>query len=153
MLFLALLPACGDAQLMIRQEFSAYAKDPLQAESLLEAAHQYSPEALTRSASTPSPHVLIFRDCSSENHLIRKPPVKRKCLHALAMFKFFQRCKARSSNAAWCFPLATIMHMALYRCVWCESQQCVARGTVNNLEAESRILFYNVAHTFSAFWA
>ena len=70
LLFLALLPACGGAQLMIRQEFSAYAKDPLQAEGLLEAAHQYSPKAITRSVNTPSQQIPLSRDYSSKNHLL-----------------------------------------------------------------------------------
>ena len=55
---------------MIRQEFSAYAKDPLQAEGLLEAAHQYSPEAITRSVNTPSQQIPLSRDYSSKNHLV-----------------------------------------------------------------------------------
>ena len=55
---------------MIRQEFSAYAKDPLQAEGLLEAAHQYSPKALTRSVNTPSQQIPLLRDYSSKNHLL-----------------------------------------------------------------------------------
>ena len=55
---------------MIRQDFSAYAKDPLQAEGLLEAAHQYSPEAVTRSVNTPSQQIPLSRDYSSKNHLV-----------------------------------------------------------------------------------
>ena len=39
---------------MIRQEFSAYAKDPLQAEGLLEAAHQYGLQDIHRSVYTPA---------------------------------------------------------------------------------------------------
>ena len=69
LLFLALLPACGGAQLMIRQEFSAYAKDPLQAEGLLEAAHQYSPKAIIRSATIPTSQIFLSRNASPEDHL------------------------------------------------------------------------------------
>ena len=101
MLFLALLPACGDAQLMICQEFSAYAKDPLQAESLLEAAHQYSPEALTRSVSTPSPQIPLSRDCSSENHLLTKPHNENAVLHIRTSSKFLQGLRrARAGSCA-----------------------------------------------------
>ena len=42
LLFLALLPACDGSQVIMRQDCSAYAAEPLRTAGLLEAAHQYS---------------------------------------------------------------------------------------------------------------
>ena len=41
-LLLALLPACAGSQVIMRQDYSAYAEEPLRTVGLLEAAHQYS---------------------------------------------------------------------------------------------------------------
>ena len=41
-LLLALLPACAGSQVIMRQDCSAYAEEPLRTVGLLEAAHQYS---------------------------------------------------------------------------------------------------------------
>ena len=49
----ALLPACADAQVIVRQDFSAYAKEPLRTAGLLEAAHQYSLQDVCPSTGTP----------------------------------------------------------------------------------------------------
>ena len=54
---------------MICQQCSAYAKHPLQAEGLLEAAHQYSPKAIIRSATSPTSQILLSRNASSEHAL------------------------------------------------------------------------------------
>lgn len=58
---LALLPACADSQLIMRQETSAYAEEPLRTVGLLEAAHQYSLQDMYGSASTPVPPLLPIR--------------------------------------------------------------------------------------------
>ena len=59
----ALLPACADSQVIMRQETSAYAEEPFRTVGLLEAAHQYSLQDMCRSACTPSPlHSLLRRD-------------------------------------------------------------------------------------------
>ena len=42
LLFLALLPACDGSQVIMRQDCSAYAAEPLRTAGLQEAAHQYS---------------------------------------------------------------------------------------------------------------
>ena len=62
-LLLALLPACAGSQVIMRQDCSAYAAEPLRTAGLLEAAHQYSLQDMCRSACTPSPlHSLLRRD-------------------------------------------------------------------------------------------
>jgi hypothetical protein len=62
-LLLALLPALAGAQVIMRQDCSAYAAEPLRTAGLLEAAHQYSLQDMCRSACTPSPlHSLLRRD-------------------------------------------------------------------------------------------
>ena len=53
LLLLALLPACAGSQVIMRQDCSAYAEEPLRTVGLLEAAHQYSLQDLCSSASTP----------------------------------------------------------------------------------------------------
>jgi hypothetical protein len=55
LLLLALLPACADSQVIMRQETSAYAEEPLRTVGLLEAAHQYSLQDVCGSANTPTP--------------------------------------------------------------------------------------------------
>ena len=52
-LLLALLPACAGSQVIMRQDFSAYAVEPLRTVGLLEAAHQYSLQDMWGSARTP----------------------------------------------------------------------------------------------------
>jgi hypothetical protein len=65
LLLLALLPACAGSQVIMRQDCSAYAAEPLRTAGLLEAAHQYSLQDVCRSARTPSPlHSLLRRDSS-----------------------------------------------------------------------------------------
>ena len=54
----ALLPACARAQVIMRQDFSAYAKEPLRTAGLLKAAHQYGLQDVRGSASTPTPTLL-----------------------------------------------------------------------------------------------
>ena len=54
-LLLALLPACAVSQVIMRQDCSAYAEEPLRTVGLLEAAHQYSVQDLRGSAATPAP--------------------------------------------------------------------------------------------------
>ena len=54
-LLLALFPACAVSQVIMRQDCSAYAEEPLRTVGLLEAAHQYSVQDLRGSASTPAP--------------------------------------------------------------------------------------------------
>ena len=54
-LLLALLPACAGSQVIMRQDCSAYAEEPLRTVGLLEAAHQYSLQDICRSACTPIP--------------------------------------------------------------------------------------------------
>ena len=62
-LLLALLPACAVSQVIMRQDCSAYAAEPLRTAGLLEAAHQYSLQDVCGSARTPSPlHSLLRRD-------------------------------------------------------------------------------------------
>ena len=55
LLFLALLPACDSSQVIMRQDCSAYAEEPLRTVGLLEAAHQYSVQDMHGSAGTPAP--------------------------------------------------------------------------------------------------
>ena len=57
-LLFALLPALTDAQVIMRQDCSAYAEEPLRTEGLLEAAHQYSLQDMCGSACTPIPTTL-----------------------------------------------------------------------------------------------
>ena len=52
-LLLALLPACAGSQVIMRQDCSAYAEEPLRTVGLLEAAHQYSLQDMCGSASIP----------------------------------------------------------------------------------------------------
>ena len=54
-LLFALLPALTDAQVIMRQDCSAYAEEPLRTVGLLEAAHQYSLHDVRGSAGTPTP--------------------------------------------------------------------------------------------------
>ena len=60
-LLLALLPACAGSQVIMRQDCSAYAAEPLHTAGLLEAAHQYSLQDMCRSARTPTPLHSLFR--------------------------------------------------------------------------------------------
>ena len=62
LLLLALLPACAGSQVIMRQDCSAYAEEPLRTVGLLEAAHQYSLQDVCRSASTPIPPVLPIQE-------------------------------------------------------------------------------------------
>ena len=55
LLLLALLPACAVSQVIMRQDCSAYAEEPLRTVGLLEAAHQYSVQDMHGSARTPAP--------------------------------------------------------------------------------------------------
>ena len=55
LLLLALLPACAVSQVIMRQDCSAYAEEPLRTVGLLEAAHQYSVQGMHGSARTPAP--------------------------------------------------------------------------------------------------
>ena len=63
-LLLALLPACAGSQVIMRQDCSAYAEEPLRTVGLLEAAHQYSLQDLCGSACTPTPHYSLLRSDS-----------------------------------------------------------------------------------------
>ena len=58
LLLLALLPACAVSQVIMRQDCSAYAKEPLRTVGLLEAAHQYSLQDVCPSTGTPIPTLL-----------------------------------------------------------------------------------------------
>ena len=49
----ALLPACADSQVIMRQDCSAYAAEPLRTAGLLETANQYSRQDMCGSACTP----------------------------------------------------------------------------------------------------
>ena len=60
-LLLALLPACAVSQVIMRQDCSAYAKEPLRTVGLLEAAHQYSVQDMHGSARTPAPAPLLIQ--------------------------------------------------------------------------------------------
>ena len=53
LLLLALLPACAGSRVIMRQDCSAYAKEPLRTVGLLEAAHQYSLQDVCPSTGTP----------------------------------------------------------------------------------------------------
>ena len=53
LLLLALLPACAGSQVIMRQDCSAYAEEPLRTVGLLEAAHQYSLQDVCPSTGTP----------------------------------------------------------------------------------------------------
>ena len=55
-LFLALLPALGDLLVIMRQDCSAYAEEPLRTVGLLEAAHQYSLQDVHDLQAFPSHH-------------------------------------------------------------------------------------------------
>ena len=61
LLLLALLPACAVSQVIMRQDCSAYAEEPLRTEGLLEAAHQYSVQDIRGPESTPAPATLPTR--------------------------------------------------------------------------------------------
>ncbi len=61
-LLLALLPACAGSQVIMRQDFSAYAVEPLRTVGLLEAAHQYSLQDMHGSARTPIPTDLPIQE-------------------------------------------------------------------------------------------
>ena len=63
---------------MICLECSAYAKDTLRAEGLLEAAHQYSLGGMTRSASTSTYTVLPAQECQFTSLISRISPVARR---------------------------------------------------------------------------
>ena len=63
-LFLALLPALGDLLVIMRQDCSAYAEEPLRTVGLLEAAHQYSLQDVHGSTSTPIPPYALQRRVS-----------------------------------------------------------------------------------------
>ena len=54
LLLLALLPACAVSQVIMRQDCSAYAKEPLRTVGLLEAAHQYRVQDIRESVVTPT---------------------------------------------------------------------------------------------------
>ena len=54
LLLLALLPACAGSQVIMRQDCSAYAEEPLHTAGLLEAAHQYGLQDIHRSVYTPA---------------------------------------------------------------------------------------------------
>ena len=54
LLLLALLPACAVSQVIMRQDCSAYAKEPLRTVGLLEAAHQYRVQDIRGSVDTPT---------------------------------------------------------------------------------------------------
>ena len=54
-LLVALLPALPDLLVIMRQDCTAYALEPLHTVGLLEAAHQYSLQDVHGSASTPIP--------------------------------------------------------------------------------------------------
>ncbi len=62
LLLLALLPACAGSQVIMRQDFSAYAVEPLRTVGLLEAAHQYSLQDMRGSARTPIPTDLPIQE-------------------------------------------------------------------------------------------
>ena len=53
LVLLALLPACADSQVIMRQDCSAYAAEPLRTAGLLETANQYSRQDMCGSACTP----------------------------------------------------------------------------------------------------
>ena len=55
LLLLARLPACADSQVIMCQDCSAYAEEPLHTMGLLEVAHQYSLQDMCGSAYTPAP--------------------------------------------------------------------------------------------------
>ena len=63
-LFLALLPALGGLLVIMRQDCSAYAEEPLRTVGLLEAAHQYSLQDVHGSTSTPIPLYALQRRVS-----------------------------------------------------------------------------------------
>ena len=63
-LLLALLPACAGSQVIMRQDCSAYAEEPLRTVGLLEAAHQYSLQDMCGSTCTPTPLYSLFRSDS-----------------------------------------------------------------------------------------
>ena len=66
-LLLALLPACAVSQVIMRQDCSAYAEEPLRTEGLLEAAHQYSVQDIRGPESTPAPATLPTRKWQFQN--------------------------------------------------------------------------------------
>ena len=66
-LLLALLPALAGAQVIMRQDCSAYAAEPLRTAGLLEAAHQYSLQDVCGSARTPIPTELPTQERQFKN--------------------------------------------------------------------------------------
>ena len=67
LLLLALLPACAGSQVIMRQDCSAYAEEPLRTVGLLEAAHQYSVQDMHGSARTPIPTSLSTQEWQFKN--------------------------------------------------------------------------------------
>ena len=63
----ALLPACADPQVFTRQDCPAYAGEPLHTVGLLEAAHQYSLQDMSRSTRTPIPTSLSTQEWQFKN--------------------------------------------------------------------------------------
>ena len=58
----ALLPALAGSRVIMRQDCSAYAEEPLHTVGLLEAAHQYGLQGVHGSAYIPTPlHSLVRR--------------------------------------------------------------------------------------------
>ena len=67
LLLLALLPACAVSQVIMRQDCSAYAEEPLRTVGLLEAAHQYSLQDMCPSTGTPIPALLPTQERQFKN--------------------------------------------------------------------------------------
>ena len=63
-LLVALLPAFPDLLVIMRQDCTAYAGEPLHTVGLLEAAHQYSLQDVHGSTSTPIPPCALQRRVS-----------------------------------------------------------------------------------------
>ena len=63
-LLVALLPALPDLLVIMRQDCTAYAVEPLHTVGLLEAAHQYSLQDVHGSTSTPVPPCALQRRVS-----------------------------------------------------------------------------------------
>jgi hypothetical protein len=63
-LLVALLPALPDLLVIMRQDCTAYAVEPLHTVGLLEAAHQYSLQDVHGSTSTPIPPCALQRRVS-----------------------------------------------------------------------------------------
>ena len=70
-LFHAQLPAWGVSQVIMRQETSAYAEEPLRTVGLLEAAHQYSLQDMCGSTRTPIPTSLSTQEWQFKNLPLR----------------------------------------------------------------------------------